>query len=161
MERNTISRKWTGWRLEKTKSLIVHIYRFWWAFLSSIPQVAKFMWPTWGPPGSCRPKVGPMLAPWTLLSGTCTWSEVRAWMLCNYIPQLSVTSNYSFIPYNQCHLNCHWDLSMVKNELAKEKYKGLASNCQSVLTPICLSACRQTNVSEHKILEYKHTKSLR
>ena len=27
------------------------------------------MGPTWGPPGSCRPRMGPMLAPWTLLSG--------------------------------------------------------------------------------------------
>ena len=25
-------------------------------------QVAKFMWTTWGSPGSCRPQVGPMLA---------------------------------------------------------------------------------------------------
>ena len=24
---------------------------------------------TWDPPGSCRPQLGPMLAPWTLLSG--------------------------------------------------------------------------------------------
>ena len=24
---------------------------------------------TWGPPGSCRPQMGPMLAPWTWLSG--------------------------------------------------------------------------------------------
>ena len=32
-------------------------------------QIAKFMGPTWGPPGSCRPQVGPMLAPWHLLSG--------------------------------------------------------------------------------------------
>ena len=31
-------------------------------------QIAKFMGPTWGPPGSCRPQTGPMLAPWTLLS---------------------------------------------------------------------------------------------
>ena len=28
-------------------------------------QIAKFMGPTWGPPGSC----GPQVAPWTLLSG--------------------------------------------------------------------------------------------
>ena len=27
------------------------------------------MGPTWGPPGSSRPQVGPMLAPKTLLSG--------------------------------------------------------------------------------------------
>ena len=31
-------------------------------------QITKFMGPTWGPPGSCRPQMGPMLAPWTLLS---------------------------------------------------------------------------------------------
>ena len=32
-------------------------------------QIAKFMGPTWGPPGSYRPQMGPMLAPRTLLSG--------------------------------------------------------------------------------------------
>ena len=31
--------------------------------------MAKFMEPTWGPPGSCRSQMGPMLAPWTLPSG--------------------------------------------------------------------------------------------
>ena len=31
--------------------------------------IAKFMGPIWGPPGPCRPQMGPMLAPWTLLSG--------------------------------------------------------------------------------------------
>ena len=34
------------------------------------PQIAKFMGPTWGPPWSCRPQMGPMSAPWTLLWGT-------------------------------------------------------------------------------------------
>ena len=34
-----------------------------------LSQIPKFMGPTWGPPGSCRPQIGPMLAPWTLLSG--------------------------------------------------------------------------------------------
>ena len=37
------------------------------AFITS--QIAKFMEPTWGPPGSCWPQMGPMLAPWTLLLG--------------------------------------------------------------------------------------------
>ena len=32
--------------------------------------IARYMGPTWGPPGSCRPQMGPMLAPCTLLSGT-------------------------------------------------------------------------------------------
>ena len=40
-------------------------------------QIAKFMGPTWGPPGPCRPQMGPMLAPWTLLSGVAaTLGEV-------------------------------------------------------------------------------------
>ena len=32
-------------------------------------QIAKLMGATWGPPGLCRSRMGPMLAPWTLLSG--------------------------------------------------------------------------------------------
>ena len=32
-------------------------------------QLARFMRPTWGPPGADRTQVAPMLAPWTLLSG--------------------------------------------------------------------------------------------
>ena len=36
---------------------------------SQYTQIAKLMGPIWGPPGSCRPQMGPMLAPWTLLSG--------------------------------------------------------------------------------------------
>ena len=36
---------------------------------SNSTQIAKLMAPTWDPPGSCRPQMGPMLAPWTLLSG--------------------------------------------------------------------------------------------
>ena len=36
---------------------------------TSHSQIAKFMGPTWGPPRSCHPQMGPMLALWTLLSG--------------------------------------------------------------------------------------------
>ena len=32
-------------------------------------QITRFMGLTWRPPGSCRPQMGPMLAPWTLPSG--------------------------------------------------------------------------------------------
>ena len=44
------------------------------------PQIARFMGPTRGPPGSCRPQMGPMLAPWTLLSGTIShrWGQLIA-----------------------------------------------------------------------------------
>ena len=33
------------------------------------PQIARFMGPTWGPSGADKTQVGPMLAPWTLVSG--------------------------------------------------------------------------------------------
>ena len=35
-------------------------------------QIANFRGPTWGPPGSCRPQMGPTLAPETLLPGLLT-----------------------------------------------------------------------------------------
>ena len=37
--------------------------------LIMVTQITSFMGPTWGPPGSCQPQMGPMLAPRTLLSG--------------------------------------------------------------------------------------------
>ena len=41
--------------------------------IMAFPQIAKLMGPTWGPPVSCRPQMGPMLDPRTLLSGSlCT-----------------------------------------------------------------------------------------
>ena len=52
-------------------------------------QIAKFMGPAWGPPGSCRPQMGPMLAPWTLLSG------------------LPGFGNFSDQPCSQCQHNLH------------------------------------------------------
>ena len=44
-------------------------FRCWW---HNTPLIAKFMGPTWGPSGADRTQVGPMLAPWSLLSGS--WS---------------------------------------------------------------------------------------
>ena len=38
-------------------------------------QIAKFMGPTWGPPGSCRSQIGPMLAPWTR-----PWTWLSGWL---------------------------------------------------------------------------------
>ena len=44
-------------------------------------QIVKFMGPTWGPPGTCRLQMGPMLAPWTLLSGYHCWSLPYLYLL--------------------------------------------------------------------------------
>ena len=42
-------------------------------------QIAEFMGPTWGPPGSFRPQMGPMLAPWILLSGNQSGATGLQW----------------------------------------------------------------------------------
>ena len=42
-------------------------------YLSLTTLIARFMGPTWGPSGADRAQVGPMLAPWTLLSGKAVW----------------------------------------------------------------------------------------
>ena len=41
----------------------------WNIFTCESPQIAKLIGPTWGPPGSCRPPMSPMLAPGNLLPG--------------------------------------------------------------------------------------------
>ena len=41
-------------------------------------QIAKFIGPTWGPPGSCRPQMGPFLAPWTCYQGMHLIIRIRA-----------------------------------------------------------------------------------
>ena len=46
-------------------------------------QEAKFMGPTWGPPGSCRSQMGPMLAPWTFLSELLLYNMETSFCLVN------------------------------------------------------------------------------
>ena len=51
------------WNLKKTARINTDFN------LSKSTLIARFMGPTWGPSGADRAQVGPMLAPWTLLSG--------------------------------------------------------------------------------------------
>ena len=43
-------------------------------FLHQASLIARFMAPAWGPSGADRTQMGPMLVPWTLLSGWCWFS---------------------------------------------------------------------------------------
>ena len=43
------------------------------------PLIARFMGPTWGPSGADRTQVGPMLAPWTVQSGSLRASNAELW----------------------------------------------------------------------------------
>ena len=49
----------------RTACLVLHA----WCIGHTVPLIARFMGPTWGPSGADRTQVGPMLAPWTLLCG--------------------------------------------------------------------------------------------
>ena len=46
--------------------------------MSEATLIARFVGPTWGPSGADRTQVGPMLAPWTLLSGN-VWRFTDPW----------------------------------------------------------------------------------
>ena len=45
-------------------------------------QIATFIGPTWGPSGADRTQVGPMLAPWTLLSGKLCYTHSTGLNFC-------------------------------------------------------------------------------
>ena len=64
------------------------------------PQITKFMGPTWGPPGSCRPQMGPMLAPWTLLSGTLHHQECWLTSISQGLYSLSCRTSYRKISWS-------------------------------------------------------------
>ena len=57
------------WRNPEEYGSICHTNQLGWCYIKRYTQIAKFMGQTWGPPGSCRPQMVPMLAPWILLSG--------------------------------------------------------------------------------------------
>ena len=58
----------------------------------SCTQIARFMGPTWGPTGDDRTQVGPMLAPWTLLSRYGNFAKIIISACClNYKMNKSVT----------------------------------------------------------------------
>ena len=64
---------WTPFIYFELKPTAIHGYEICISYkmvqCSFVTQISKFMGPTWGPPGSCRSQMGPMLAPRTLISG--------------------------------------------------------------------------------------------
>ena len=63
--------------------------------------IARFMGPTWGPSRADRTQVGPMLAPWTLLSGDVVPSEYSSFSTSGFKGfwewHLHLASNWSKI----------------------------------------------------------------
>ena len=80
------------WRVNKLNC------NLWPVFVMAASQTTRFMGPTWSPPGPCGPQVGPMLAPWTLLSGMLytmssyivqCYKETQLWSLCKCHTQIT------------------------------------------------------------------------
>ena len=63
----------------RSHTLLLTYPRFWSLYLMRGAQIAKFMGPTWGPPGSCRPQMGPVMAPWILLSRGIRAVKLNCW----------------------------------------------------------------------------------
>ena len=66
--------------------------------------IARFMGPTWGPPGDDRTQVGPMLATWTLLSGNLTLFGREITKLYGFLHRYNLTlTRRIIISYNWHH----------------------------------------------------------
>ena len=99
-------------------------------------QTAKFVGPTWGPPGSSRPQMGPMLAPWTCHTGHPTldpptaagihrWVTLCMWVVHSRLmsffvpagPDLSKWCSHSFLELPDGCLSDAWCNTDSKQEL--------------------------------------------
>ena len=78
------------------QQLSVRVLKDFWGGIYNVgTQIARFMGQTWGPLGTCQPKVGPMSTPWTLLSG-CVFPHGEAiWVQ-------SVTTQCDRLGPNRC-----------------------------------------------------------
>ena len=78
---------------------------------------ARFMGPTWGPPGSCRPQMGPMLAPWTAVRAvTNDWASLIMLFLLNFIMDSLADSDSRCLYVIEIELMCHsqvWQQSLL------------------------------------------------
>ena len=70
-------------------------------FCGDMSQIVRFMGPTRGSPRPCRPQVGPILTPWTLLSGVQR-------------PECGIMQFISHSSWG-CVLTIHWLLSVSSN----------------------------------------------
>ena len=98
----------------------VHKWRVLWLFCDNHhvifqihSPIARFMGPIWDPSGADRTQVGPMLVPWTLLSGTIMLEpsfKLNNWYYhdgCWWVPIRCQTISIHHTSYIQLKLQCH------------------------------------------------------
>ena len=113
---------------------------------SAIYQITKFMGSTWGPPGSCRPQVGPTLAPWSsYVSGyfiRCTYQGNQPIIqpllsdCCLWWPHIACRISYYQISWNPegARSNFRISISLCKltDDTATMLRNRLSKKCENV-----------------------------
>ena len=113
-----------------------------------VPQIAEFMGPTLDPPGSCRPQMGPVLTPWTLLSETFPFN----WLFWSY----DDTSYLRWMFHDTLHKAC--SSVLVPQKLSSFQHETFDLNCcknailqfpGTILTSVNLNRLRPRKNSHH------------
>ena len=110
--------------------------------------ITRFMGPTWGPPGADRTQVGPVLAPWIMLSGGYRWhwfrkemkfnlhwlmyrhfgnENRRCWFSCGVYHSSNKINYISFIT-TWYHIAWQWQVQNINKTRNSQKTPYLAAN---------------------------------
>ena len=121
-----------------------------WSAVTIYTQIAKPMGPTWGPTGSCRPKMGPMMAPWTLLSGYVYIWDLILLIATDALPQISswaslpeklhiFSPKFLWIPMIPFQLCCPYDVIQngLRDTCIAKPRGNLSANWSGGRRPIC------------------------
>ena len=85
-------------------------------FLMLVSQIARSMGPTWDLPGSCRPQMGPMWIPWTLLSGNYfEFSKGNDRGGCGRVAADN-QCDFSYLKWHRYHYSCWVDVIVRKEK---------------------------------------------
>ena len=90
--------------------------------------IARFMGSTWGPSGADRTQVGPMLAPWTFLSGNTQFIRLHRIHICLTQRIVNTQNRKCCLQrnlYNETHIRYHRRMALPKT---KRIYGILASH---------------------------------
>ena len=98
------------------------------------PRLTRSMGPTWVPPGSCRPQVGPMLFTWTLLSGVVPG-------LLLLLPLKSAALTYQ--SYVHIHPSFRWNHAVTSSAVAVFLRMILYKGPSKTVWPLCHSYCNR------------------
>ena len=128
--------------------------------------IARFMGPTWGPSGADRTLMGPMLAPWTLLSGS---SQLYCSLICCGYIIISYWSMWCIYPYFLGLLQWHWgnphvalkDMGIIELWWITTKHNKARVVCLFLVYYLCAKTNHMmTNLPLHKYRSLVNTKKV-